>query len=103
MLHVTDVVVVGLVSVHEATALSASRAITFVGIVASLSPLSGVLVFASRTDGAGDGPRTGAVLREGLSFGIVLRVMMAALLIAALTTLRRGGTRAARLACGAAA
>ena len=49
----TDVVVVGLVSVHEAAALSASRAITFVGIVASLSWLSGVLVFASRADGAG--------------------------------------------------
>ena len=80
VLHVTDVVVVGLVSVHEAAALSASRAITFVGMVASLSWLSGVLVFASRADGAGDLRRTGAVLREGLVFAVSLGAVMAAIL-----------------------
>ncbi len=80
VLHVTDVVVVGLVNVHEAAALSASRAITFIGIVASLSWLSGVLVFASRADGAGDLRGTGAVLREGLLFAVLLGVAMAATL-----------------------
>lgn len=81
VLHVTDVVVVGLVSVHEAAALSASRAITFIGIVAALSWLSGVLVFAARAEGAGDEVRTGAVLREGLVFGVLLGIAMTALLV----------------------
>ncbi|WBH17409.1 MATE family efflux transporter [Sphingomonas radiodurans] len=80
VLHVTDVIVVGLTGVHEVAALSASRAITFIGIVASLSWLSGILVFASRADGAGDLPRTGAVLREGLVFGVTLGAAMAAVL-----------------------
>ncbi|MGK3816867.1 MATE family efflux transporter, partial [Enterococcus faecium] len=34
--------------------------------------LSGVLVMTSRADGAGDLPRTGAVLREGVLLGLLL-------------------------------
>lgn len=92
VLHVTDVIVVGMVSVHEAAALSASRAVTFIGIVASLAWLSGVLVFASRAEGARDLPRTGAVLRQGLAFAITLGgVMMAALFFGAAPLLRMVG------------
>ncbi|UVO51059.1 MATE family efflux transporter [Sphingomonas sp. SUN019] len=80
ILHLTDVIVVGLVSVHEVAALSASRALTFVGIVACLAWLSGVLVFTSRADGAGDLRRTGAVLRDGLGFAIALGCVTGAIL-----------------------
>lgn len=72
LLQVTDVAVVGLVSTEEVAALGASRALGFIGIVTGLAWLSGVLVMASRADGAGDLPRTGAVLREGLVLGLLL-------------------------------
>lgn len=72
ILHVTDVVVVGLVSTHEVAALGASRTLTFIGIVVALGWLTGVLVFASRADGAKDLPATGAVLRQGLVLGLLL-------------------------------
>lgn len=72
ILHVTDVVVVGLVSTHEVAALGASRTLTFIGIVVALGWLTGVLVFTSRADGAKDLPATGAVLRQGLVLGLLL-------------------------------
>jgi len=72
ILHVTDVVVVGLAGTEEVAALGASRSLTFVAIVAGLAALSGVLVHVSRADGAGDLQRTGAVLREGLVLALVL-------------------------------
>lgn len=72
ILHVTDVVVVGMVSTHEVAALGASRTLTFIGIVVALGWLTGVLVFASRADGAKDLPATGAVLRQGLVLGLLL-------------------------------
>jgi len=72
ILHVTDVVVVGLVSTHEVAALGASRTLTCIGIVMALGWLTGILVFASRADGAGDLPATGAVLRQGLVLGLIL-------------------------------
>ena len=72
LLQVTDVMVVGLVSTEEVAALGASRALGFVGIVTGLAWLSGVLVMAARADGAGDLPRTGSVLREGLLLGLIL-------------------------------
>jgi MATE family multidrug resistance protein len=70
ILHVTDIVVVGLVSTEQVAALGASRTLTFIIIVAALGAMSGVLVFASRADGAGDLARTGRVLREGLVLGL---------------------------------
>lgn len=72
ILHVTDVVLVGLVGTAEVAALGASRSLTFVAIVAGLAGLSGVLVFTARADGAGDLKRTGGVLREGLALAILL-------------------------------
>lgn len=82
ILHVTDVVVVGLVGPHEVAALGASRSLTFIAIVTGLAWLSGVIVHTSRADGAGDLPRTGQVLREGLAFALLLGLVLAALLFA---------------------
>ncbi|PKP94008.1 MAG: MATE family efflux transporter [Alphaproteobacteria bacterium HGW-Alphaproteobacteria-16] len=80
ILHVTDVVVVGLVSTHEVAALGASRTLTFVGIVVALGWLTGVLVYSARADGAGDLPATGAVLRQGLVLGAILGLASGGLL-----------------------
>jgi MATE family multidrug resistance protein len=82
LLQVTDVMVVGLVSTEEVTALGASRALGFVGIVTGLAWLSGVIVMASRADGAGDLPRTGAVLREGLLLGALLGLAIGGIFLA---------------------
>ena len=81
ILHVTDVVVVGLAGTEEVAALGASRSLTFVAIVAGLAALSGVLVHTSRADGAGDLKRTGAVLREGLALALVLGGVAALVLL----------------------
>ncbi|QNQ08989.1 MATE family efflux transporter [Sphingomonas alpina] len=80
ILHLTDVVVVGLVSTDEVAALGASRSLTFVTIVTGLAWLSGILVFVSRADGAGDLKRTGGVLREGLVLALLLGSVSALLL-----------------------
>lgn len=82
ILHVTDVVVVGLVSTHEVAALGASRTLTFIGIVMALGWLTGILVFSSRADGAGDLPATGAVLRQGLVLGLILGLVSGSALFA---------------------
>ncbi|HVI98093.1 MAG TPA: MATE family efflux transporter [Sphingomonas sp.] len=81
ILHVTDIVVVGLVSTEQVAALGASRTLTFILIVAALGAMSGVLVFASRADGAGDLTRTGRVLREGLVLGLGIGVAAWLLLV----------------------
>lgn len=78
ILHVTDVIVVGLVGGHEVAALGASRSLTFIAIVTGLAWLSGVIVHTARADGAGDLPRTGHVLREGLAFALLLGLVLAA-------------------------
>lgn len=72
ILSVTDIVVVGLTGTDQVAALGASRALTFVTIVAGLAWLSGTLVFTARADGAGDLPTTGATLRAGLVLAVVL-------------------------------
>lgn len=72
ILSVTDILVVGLTGTDQVAALGASRALTFVTIVAGLAWLSGTLVFTARADGAGDLPRTGATFREGLVLALVL-------------------------------
>jgi MATE family multidrug resistance protein len=82
LLQVTDVMVVGLVSTEEVAALGASRALGFVGIVTGLAWLSGVLVMAARADGAGDLPRTGGVLREGLVLGLLLGLVIGGIFLA---------------------
>jgi MATE family multidrug resistance protein len=80
ILHVTDVIVVGLVGAHEVAALGASRSLTFIAIVTGLAWLSGVLVHTARADGAGDLPRTGQVLREGLVLGLLLGLVVGAVM-----------------------
>ncbi|WP_423606408.1 MATE family efflux transporter [Sphingomonas sp. MS122] len=90
ILHVTDVVVVGMVSTHEVAALGASRTLTFVGIVVALGWLTGVLVFSSRADGAKDLPATGAVLRQGLVLGLLLGLASGGALFAFALPMLRG-------------
>lgn len=80
LLHVTDVAVVGLVSTDQVAILSASRTLSFITIVAGLGCLSGILVFASRADGAGDLPATGRVLREGVALALALGSAMGLIL-----------------------
>ncbi|MBX3595374.1 MATE family efflux transporter [Sphingomonas sp.] len=90
ILHVTDVIVVGLVSTHEVAALGASRTLTFIGIVAALGWLTGILVFAARADGARDLPATGAVLRQGLVCGLILGLASGGVLFAFALPMLRG-------------
>ena len=103
ILHVTDVIVVGLVGAHQVAALGASRSLTFVGIVAGLAGLSGVLVSASRADGAGDHAATGKALREGLALGLVLGIAAGLLLWFGARPMLRGVGVAAALVDPAAA
>ncbi|HWK34845.1 MATE family efflux transporter [Sphingomonas sp.] len=72
ILHVTDVVVVGMVSTEQAAALGASRALTFIGIVAAIGFLTGILALVARADGAGDLPETGRLMQEGLVLALAL-------------------------------
>jgi MATE family multidrug resistance protein len=72
ILHVTDVIVVGLVGTDQVAILGGSRALTFITIVAALGCLSGILVFTSRADGADDLPETGQVLRDGIVLALAL-------------------------------
>lgn len=82
LLHVTDVAVVGLVSTDQVAILSASRTLSFITIVAALGCLSGILVFASRAEGAGELDGTGRTLREGLVLALGLGVVVGGTLYA---------------------
>ena len=102
ILHVTDVIVVGAVGTHQVAALGASRTLTYISIVAGLAWMSGVLVFASRADGAGDRPATGAALHGGVAMGVVLGgTAMLILLLGAEPLLRLIGVSAALAPDGA--
>lgn len=90
ILHVTDIIVVGMVSTHEVAALGASRTLTFIGIMVALGWLTGVLVFAARADGARDLPATGAVLRQGLVLGLALGLTSGLALFAFALPMLRG-------------
>ncbi len=90
ILHVTDVIVVGLVGAHEVAALGASRSLTFIAIVTGLAWLSGVLVHTARADGAGDLARTGQVLREGLVLGLLLGLVVGAVMFLMADTMLAG-------------
>jgi len=80
ILHVTDVIVVGLTGTEQVAALGASRTLTYITIVVALGWLSGVLVFASRADGAGDPGETGQVLHRGLAVGLVVGLISGTIL-----------------------
>ncbi|MGC6400056.1 MATE family efflux transporter [Sphingomonas sp. FW199] len=80
ILHVTDIIVVGLTGTQEAAALGASRAVTFISIVMAVGWLSGILVHAAQADGAGDRAATGRTLRHGLVAALGLAAIVTALL-----------------------
>lgn len=81
LMHLIDVGVVGQYGTGELAALAASRTLTFISIVMGLSALSGVLVYASRADGAGDLAETGDIFRSGLALGLMIGAVTMALLI----------------------
>lgn len=70
LLHLIDVAIVGHAGTDQLGALAAARALTFITIVMALAGLSGVLVFASRADGAGDRARPAEILRSGVLLGV---------------------------------
>jgi len=72
LMHLIDVAVVGQAGTGELGALAAGRTLTYITIVMGLAALSGVLVFTSRADGAGDRGATGEYLRQGLLYGLLL-------------------------------
>jgi multidrug resistance protein, MATE family len=78
LLHLTDIYVVGLTGTHEVAVFGASRTLTYIAIMIQIGALAGILVFASRADGAGDKRGTGDALREGLllalGFGLIVAV-----------------------------
>ncbi|GAA0735852.1 MATE family efflux transporter [Sphingomonas japonica] len=80
LLHITDVVVVGLTGTDQVAALGASRALTYIGIVVALGWMSGVIVMVSRADGAKDAPRTARVLHDGLIAGVLLGLLSGGIL-----------------------
>ena len=82
LLQLTDVVVLGWVGEEAVAAFSASRAILFVTLVGGVAGLSGILVAASRADGARDLAATGAALREGLALALVAGGIVGVVLIA---------------------
>ncbi len=76
LLHLTDIYVVGLTGTHEVAVFGASRTLTYIAIMVQIGALAGILVYASRADGAGDKRGTGDAFREGLllalAFGLVV-------------------------------
>lgn len=72
LMHLIDVGVVGHFGTGELGYLAAGRTLTFITIVMGMAAMSGVLVFASRADGAHDLRATGEYFRQGLIFGLGL-------------------------------
>jgi MATE family multidrug resistance protein len=82
LMHLIDVAMVGQAGTFELGALAAGRTLTFITIVMGLASLSGVLVFASRADGAGQLRESGDILRSGLVMGLAAGLAVLALLMA---------------------
>ena len=80
LMHLIDVAVVGHYGTGELAALGASRIVTFIVVVFGFAGLTGVLVFASRADGAGNLPETGEIFRAGLALGLLVGLAFAVLL-----------------------
>ncbi|WP_293880860.1 MATE family efflux transporter [Sphingomonas sp.] len=89
LLHIVDIAFVGQAGTAEVAAFGASRALTYIAIVAGLSAQAGVLVYTARADGAGDRARTGQVLRSGLLLGAACGLAACLILILFATTLLR--------------
>jgi len=103
LMHLIDVKLVGQASTHELAALAAGRTITFISIVMGMAALVGVLVFASRADGAKQPRETGEVLRQGVLFALALGLIcLSALMIWAEPMVRAVGVAPAMAHEGAA-
>lgn len=89
LLQVTDLIFVGNVSLDEAAGFAASRAVTFITIVTAIGALAGVLVDASRADGAGNKAATGDVLRTGFLFALIIGVVGGSLIYVAADAMLR--------------
>lgn len=72
LLQATDLAVVGLTGTEQVAALGASRGLTIVAFMITFGILSGVLVFASRAEGAGNAPGTGEALRDGVTLALLV-------------------------------
>src|ERR1044072_6269764 len=102
ILHVTDVVVVGLTGTEQVAYLGASRVLTFIGIVMAIGALTEILVHVSRADGAKDLPETGRVFHQGLVFALALGAVSALVLYAFADPMLLGLGVAPEIAPGAA-
>lgn len=89
LLNITDIAFVGAAGTAEVAAFGASRALTYIAIVAGLSAQAAVLVYTSRADGAGDRARTGEILRSGLLLGATCGLTACIVLALFATTLLR--------------
>ena len=76
LLQATDLAVVGLTGTEQVAALGASRGVTIVAFMITFGMLSGVLVFASRAEGAGNAPETGEAVRDGVTLALLVGVVM---------------------------
>lgn len=76
LIQLSDIVVLGWTGTDQVAAFGASRTLLFVVVMVGLGALTGVIVFASRADGAGQHHRTGAVLHHGLILAATLGVMV---------------------------
>jgi MATE family multidrug resistance protein len=72
LMHLIDVAVVGHYGTAELAALGASRTVTFIVLVFGFAGLTGILVFASRADGAGRLAETGDIFRSGLTLALIV-------------------------------
>ena len=71
LLQVIDIVVIAQAGTHQVAGFAASRTITFVTIMIAIGGMSGILVHASRADGARELAETGAVFRSGLALALI--------------------------------
>lgn len=72
LLHLTDIVFVGLTGTHEAAAFGASRTLTYIIVMIEIGAMTGILVFAAQADGAGDKPASGLVFRQGMLLALAM-------------------------------
>jgi len=75
LLHLTDIVFVGLTGTHEAAAFGASRTLTYIIVMIEIGAMTGILVYAARADGAGDRPASGLVFRQGILLAMAMSVI----------------------------
>lgn len=80
LMHMIDVAVVGHYGTAELAALGASRTVTFIVLVMGFAGLTGVLVFASRADGAKNFAETGDIFRSGLTLALLVGLISALVL-----------------------